>query len=150
MPYDDDGLVRLNREECMDLLSSASFGRVGVSVRALPAILPVTIAVINELVVFRTIPGTKLAYAATGSILAVEADEYDPATGEGWSVLVRGVATELADPTTVARARELLTESWIGDESAEHYIGVGCDLVTGRRLHRAGERVGDTATPTAT
>ncbi len=137
MPF-DEGLVRLSREECMDLLSGASFGRVGVSVQALPAILPVTMAVIGGLVVFRTIPGTKLAYAATGSILAVEVDEYDPATDQGWSVLVRGVASELADPNTVAQARRLLAGSWIGDGAAEHYIGVSCDLVTGRRLHCPG------------
>ena len=118
----------------MDLLAGASFGRVGVSVHALPAILPVNMAVIGELVAFRTIPGTKLAYAATGSILAVEVDTYDAATGQGWSVLVRGVASELADPATVERARELLAGSWIGERAAEHYIGVSCDLVTGRRL----------------
>ena len=133
MPF-DEGLVRLSREECMELLAGASLGRVGVSVQALPAILPVTMAVFDQAVVFRTIPGTKLAFAAAGSILAVEADEYDHATGDGWSVLVRGVASELVDPVAVGRARELLAGSWIGDETAEHYIGVSCDLVTGRRL----------------
>lgn len=133
MPF-DEGLVRLSREECMQLLAGAGFGRVGVSVQALPAILPVTMAVIDEMVVFRTIPGTKLAYAAMGSILAVEADEYDPTAGDGWSVLVRGVASELVSPSDVARARELLANSWIGDGAAEHYVGVSCDLVTGRRL----------------
>ena len=126
----------------MELLSPAWFGRVGVSVHALPAILPVVIAVVGERIVFRTIPGTKLAHAATGSILAVEADGYDRETGEGWSVLVRGVATELVDSATLSRARELLAHSWIGETAAEHYIGVGCDLVTGRRLRR-GSNLGD-------
>ena len=97
MPY-DSGLARLSRDECLGLLATASFARVGVSVEALPAILPVMIATIDETVIFRTVPGTKLAYAATGPILAVEADEYDADVGDGWSVLVRGVATELEDP----------------------------------------------------
>lgn len=128
----------------MALLASASFGRVGVSVEALPAILPVTIALMDESVVFRTIPGTKLAYATKGSILAVEADHYDAALGDGWSVLVRGVATELVDGGDIDRARELLTGSWISGHAAEHYVGVGCDLVTGRRLHHrlAGQQEG--------
>lgn len=143
MPF-DDGLARLSRQECLALLASASFGRVGVSVEALPAILPVTIALMDESVVFRTIPGTKLAYATKGSILAVEADQYDAALGDGWSVLVRGVASELVDAGDIGRARELLADSWINGHTAEHYVGVGCDLVTGRRLHQqlAGQQEG--------
>jgi uncharacterized protein len=133
MPF-DEGLIRLNRQECLSLLATASFARVGVNVDALPAILPVTIAVMDDAVVFRTIPGTKLAYAAAGAVLAVEADHYDPSLETGWSVLVRGVASELDDPDDVARARELLTASWIDGDAAEHFISVSCDLITGRRL----------------
>ncbi len=140
MPY-DHGLARLSREQCLALFAGATLGRVGISVDALPAILPVTIALLDDRVVFRTIPGTKLDYAAVGSILAVEADRYDPATGEGWSVLVRGIASVLTEATLISRARALLAHSWIGDASAEHYVGVNCDLVTGRRLR---------ATPAAT
>lgn len=135
MPF-DEGLVELNREECMTLLASTSFGRVGVSVDALPAIVPVTIAVTGGAVVFRTIPGTKLAYATAHSVLAVEADYYDPSLRDGWSVLVRGVASKLVDARDIARARERLPVSWM-DGAAEHYVRVGCDLVTGRRLRHA-------------
>jgi hypothetical protein len=118
----------------MALLSSTSFARVGVSVEALPAILPVTITLDDERIVFRTVPGTKLAHAAAGAILAVEADAFDPVAGDGWSVLVRGVATELRDAAEIARVGALLRETWIGPDTAEHYVGVSCDLVTGRRL----------------
>ena len=127
----------MTRDECVALLASASFGRVGISVEALPAILPVTIAMMDDSVIFRTIPGTKLAFAAAGAILAVEVDEYDPSIRNGWSVLVRGTAAEITDPRAIDRARELLADSWIGDESAEHFVGVSCDLVTGRRLRRS-------------
>jgi len=133
MPY-DAGLTRLSRDECMALLRRASIARVGVSVEALPAILPVTIAVLDEQVIFQTIPGTKLDHASVGSILAVEADDFDPVAGDGWSVLVRGVAAELVDAAAIARAHLLLPETWIDPEFAEHYVGVSCDLVTGRRL----------------
>jgi len=118
----------------MALLASVSFARVGVSVEALPAILPVTIAVMDKSVIFRTIPGTKLAHAAAGSILAIEADHYVTSEGRGWSVLVRGVASELLDEHNITRARELLTDSWIDGQTAERYVNVSCDLVTGRRL----------------
>ncbi len=118
----------------MALLEQTSFARVGVSVDALPAILPVTITLLDERIVFRTVPGTKLAMASQGSILAVEADGYDETVGEGWSVLVRGVATELTLPSALDRARAQLAGSWIDGETAEHYVAVSCDLVTGRRL----------------
>jgi hypothetical protein len=97
----------------------------------------VTIAVVDDRVVFRTVPGTKLAHAAAGSILAIEADAYDATAGDGWSVLVRGVASELSDATEIAHARALLSDSWIGPGVTEHFVSVSCDLVTGRRLHPA-------------
>lgn len=132
MPF-DQGLTRLSRDECMGLLAATTFARVGVSVDALPAILPVTIVVMDDAIVFRTVPGTKLAYAAAGAVLAVEADAYDSSTREGWSVLVRGVAMEVSEPGTIEHARSLLANSWI-DGAAEHYVRVSCDLVTGRLL----------------
>jgi nitroimidazol reductase NimA-like FMN-containing flavoprotein (pyridoxamine 5'-phosphate oxidase superfamily) len=128
------GLARLNREECLALLARSSFGRVGVSVDALPAILPVTITLIDDAVIFRTVPGTKLAYAARNAVLAIEADDYDPAAGRGWSVLVRGVASQLEDPDEIDRARSALDRSWISETVGEHFVRVSCDLVTGRRL----------------
>jgi nitroimidazol reductase NimA-like FMN-containing flavoprotein (pyridoxamine 5'-phosphate oxidase superfamily) len=128
------GLSRLDREQCMALLAGASFGRVGVSVDALPAILPVRLALIDGALVFRTVPGTKLAAAARNAVLAVEIDEYDPATAEGWSVLVRGVARELDDDDEIEMARPVLHRSWIPIGAEEHFVRVACDLVTGRRL----------------
>jgi nitroimidazol reductase NimA-like FMN-containing flavoprotein (pyridoxamine 5'-phosphate oxidase superfamily) len=134
------GLARLNRAQCLELLGGSSFGRVGVSVDALPAILPVAIALIDEDVVFRTVPGTKLAAAARNAVLAVEADEYDPATGDGWSVLVRGVARQLEHDDEIALARSVLDRSWIPEGVDEHFVRVACDLVTGRRLADHGGR----------
>jgi nitroimidazol reductase NimA-like FMN-containing flavoprotein (pyridoxamine 5'-phosphate oxidase superfamily) len=134
------GLARLNREQCLGLLAHSSFGRVGISVDALPAILPVTIALLDDDVVFRTVPGTKLAYAARNAVLAIEVDDYDPTTREGWSVLVRGVATQLEDEDEIARARSVLDRSWIPEASGEHFVRVSSDLVTGRRLEDQGNR----------
>jgi nitroimidazol reductase NimA-like FMN-containing flavoprotein (pyridoxamine 5'-phosphate oxidase superfamily) len=132
------GLSRLDREQCMALLAGASFGRVGVSVDALPAILPVKIALLDDGVVFRTVPGTKLAYAARNAVLAVEADEYDSETGGGWSVLVRGVARQLENDDEIELARSVLERSWIPDGAGEHFVRVACDLVTGRQLEKDG------------
>jgi nitroimidazol reductase NimA-like FMN-containing flavoprotein (pyridoxamine 5'-phosphate oxidase superfamily) len=126
-------LSELSRAECLRLLESAAVGRIGVSIDALPAIFPVFITVVDGVVAFRTVPGTKLAAASAGAIVALEADTFDDRTGEGWSVLVRGVATETTDDTRIATARGRLKETWI-DGAPMHLVEISPDLVTGRRL----------------
>jgi nitroimidazol reductase NimA-like FMN-containing flavoprotein (pyridoxamine 5'-phosphate oxidase superfamily) len=126
-------LSRLNREECFRLLEGARLARVGVSIDALPAIFPVFMTVMDGNLVFRTIPGTKLTAATRGEIVAVEADEFDDASGEGWSVLVRGVARELDDVHRAELARSELQPRWMYG-AGEHFVEVSTDLVTGRRI----------------
>jgi nitroimidazol reductase NimA-like FMN-containing flavoprotein (pyridoxamine 5'-phosphate oxidase superfamily) len=125
--------ARLNREECLLLLEGARLARVGVSVDALPAIFPVLMTMMDESIIFRTIPGTKLTAASRGEIVAVEADHFDEANGEGWSVLVRGVARELLNAQRAEEARVHLQPRWMYG-AAEHFVEVSTDLVTGRRV----------------
>lgn len=133
-------LAQLSRSESLALVDSVGFGRVGVSIGALPAVLPVVLGRLGDAIVFRTAPGTKLALASAGAVVAIEVDDFDRATGMGWSVLVRGLAAELMDPTEVARARSVLADTWLDDHHAQHYVRVGLDLVTGRRLGPPGSR----------
>jgi nitroimidazol reductase NimA-like FMN-containing flavoprotein (pyridoxamine 5'-phosphate oxidase superfamily) len=49
----------LGEDECIDLLRQVPVGRIAVTVDALPVIFPITIAVVDGAVVFRTPPGTK-------------------------------------------------------------------------------------------
>jgi len=129
-------LAQLSRPECLALVDSVGFGRVGVSIGALPAVLPVVLALLGDAIVFRTAPGTKLALASTGAVVAIEMDDFERASGAGWSVLVRGLASEITDPAAIAGARSVLADTWLDDHHAQHYVRVGLDLVTGRRLGR--------------
>ena len=97
-------LRELSRARCLELLATAGLGRVGVSLRALPVILPVRYAVIGGRVVFRTAPGSKLTAATRRSVVAFEADRHDPCGAWGWSVLVQGVAAEVTAATDRAEA----------------------------------------------
>ena len=103
-------LRELSRARCLDLLATAGLGRVGVSVRALPVILPVSYAVMGETVVFQTAPGSKLTAAMRRSVVAFEADRCDPCGAWGWSVLVQGVASLVSDPARQAAVRGLLAQ----------------------------------------
>jgi nitroimidazol reductase NimA-like FMN-containing flavoprotein (pyridoxamine 5'-phosphate oxidase superfamily) len=126
-------LHELSRHEALRLLADARLGRVALSVDALPVVLPVFVAMVDDRIVFRTVPGTKLTAAVNETIVAVEADRLDEHTGEGWSVLVRGIARELTDPVATDLARTRLGSTWL-DGAAEHLVEVTTDLVTGRRL----------------
>jgi uncharacterized protein len=118
----------------MTLLMEASVGRLGLSIEALPVILPVNYVLIDDSIVFRTVHGTKLDAATRHAVVAFEVDQYEPDGSAGWSVLVRGRASEITDPEipTTARARGL--SSWALDGAADHYILIDTDVVTGRRF----------------
>lgn len=130
----DRGLAEVSHAECMRLLGRATFGRVGLCVDGVPAIFPVIVALVDDVVVFRTVPGTKLEMASGGAVVALEVDEFDRERREGWSVLVRGLASVVDDDDLAARARAVLVPTWIGEDAAEHLVQISTDLVTGRRL----------------
>ena len=129
----------LNREQCLELLGTVAVGRVGVSIRALPAILPVNFVLAGGQILFRTIPGTKLDAAAAGAVVAFEADGFDPGGGSGWSVLVQGICSEVTDPDDLARLAHLPLEPWaFGPGVADRLVRVETSFVSGRRFQRAG------------
>jgi nitroimidazol reductase NimA-like FMN-containing flavoprotein (pyridoxamine 5'-phosphate oxidase superfamily) len=126
-------LRELSRARCFDLLATAVVGRVGVSVRALPVILPVGYVVAGERVVFRTAPGAKLDAAVHRSVVAFETDRYDPAGDWGWSVLVQGVASEISGVAELDEARAMLGRDWpFLTEDLVRFISIEGTFVSGR------------------
>jgi nitroimidazol reductase NimA-like FMN-containing flavoprotein (pyridoxamine 5'-phosphate oxidase superfamily) len=129
------GLYGLTPDECLRLLKTVPVGRVGVTVDALPAILPVNFVVSDGTIVFRTVLGSKLDAATAGMVVAFEADHYGTDTDRwGWSVLVRGVAEEITDPTELEHARSLPLESWALDGRADRYVKIAPTIISGRRI----------------
>jgi uncharacterized protein len=125
----------LSRPECLELLAEATVGRVGVSMGALPAILPVHFALLGQSVLFRTIPGTRLDIATNGAVIAFEADAYEPDGSAGWSVLVQGFALEVTDPGELAEAKSTPITPWRGGELAERLLRIDINQMTGRQFH---------------
>ena len=74
----------LDEPECRQLLRDRTFGRVGVQIGTELAVLPVYYAIVDDDIVFRTSPGTKLTAALVGARVAFEIDNPSP----GWSVLI--------------------------------------------------------------
>jgi hypothetical protein len=131
-------LETISRNECVELLGTRQVGRLGFLQGADVVILPVNYAVDGEIVVFRTDPGAKLEGAPLSRV-AFEVDAIDPATQQGWSVLIQGVGEELtpAYREVYERARSLPVDSWSPGEK-QHWVRIVPTRITGRRLTRSG------------
>lgn len=125
----------LSREECMDLLRTQAVGRVGLQFGTAPAVLPVVFGLLDDDVVFRTDPGTKLTAALMGVMVAFEVDHADVVSRTGWSVLVVGKAEEVRDRATREKVEALGIEPW-APEGRDHVVRISTRSITGRRLGR--------------
>ena len=87
-------LRELSRDECLRHLRESRIGRVAVTHRALPAIVPVNY-VVDHGIVFRTRADGMLDRACRGQVVAFEVDAMAEDGSSGWSVMVVGVANGL-------------------------------------------------------
>lgn len=123
----------LPRTECLALLANSSVGRLGVSIGALPAILPVNYCLHDDAVIIRTIPGSKLDAATAQSVVAFEVDHHEPDGESGWSVLVQGVAEEITDPAEVTRLQSLPLRAWAFPSGEAHrFLRIDTRIIGGR------------------
>lgn len=124
----------IRREECLRRLGHGGVGRIAVTVGALPAIFPVNYALMDDDVVFRTTPGTKLSLASRSAVVAFEVDEVDPVYHEGWSVMVVGRTEEITEPADLVRAERLPLARWARTGGPESFVRIRSELITGREL----------------
>ncbi len=124
----------LDRQDCLELLREESVGRVALTARALPVVLPVNFALLNGDIVWRSAQGTKLNDASAGFVVAFEVDRYEPDHRRGWSVMVQGLAHVITDADQLERARQLPLEPWALEGVADRYVCLVPNIVTGRRI----------------
>ena len=78
----------------MRLLASVDYGRVVFTLNALPAIRPVNHLVDDGRIIIRTRLTTTISAvmgsARSGVVVAYEADNFDPQSRAGWSVVATG------------------------------------------------------------
>ncbi|MCX5071163.1 pyridoxamine 5'-phosphate oxidase family protein [Streptomyces sp. NBC_00513] len=135
----------LDRAEALRLLGTVSLGRIVFTQHALPAVRPVNHLVEGEDVIVRIHDGGALASLVPpanvpGVVVAYEADVIDSATHLGWSVVVTGYATPVADADEMDRFAALL-RPWAGHPMTGA-LRIRPDLVTGFRLE-ADRKAGD-------
>jgi uncharacterized protein len=88
---------------CQELLTSQSVGRVAWQAADGPQILPVTYAWYEGTIIFRTSPYGVLSELIRPTEVALEIDELDQNTHQGWSVVVQGRAQGVAEPDELVR-----------------------------------------------
>lgn len=129
----DEGLELLPEDEARALLASAEVGRVGVTIGALPAIFPVNFRVIDDAIVFRTSPGSKLSAALEGAVVAFEADHYATEDRTGWSVLAVGRAEVVHDLDVTGKVLAAQLEPF-ADGRRKFIVRIEPTFLSGRRI----------------
>lgn len=135
MPTDRNGLLVLDEKESMRALTHhpAKVGRVGMIVMGRPDVLPVNYGIVDDAIVFRTAPGTKLDSARERQPVAFEADVIDETWEEGWSVIAYGHAQVVDDPDELKRLERLPVRSW-GPGHKSTWVRVEIDEISGRQI----------------
>lgn len=128
-------LVELDRGESLALLASVPYGRVVFTQKALPAIRLVNHLVDAGRIFIRTRLTAKVSQAARApqaTVVAYEADQFDPQQRTGWSVVATGFARPVTDETDSARLSAALVP-WV-DLAMDTILVIEPEFVTGYRL----------------
>lgn len=131
---DRSGLEVLDHTTCLDLLASVPIGRIAVIDGGEIAVLPVNHVVLDGRVCFRTAPGAKLDAAVMQHVVTFEADDHDPETHTGWSVVVKGRADLVTDDDQLQRLRDAGIRPWSSPTYRTNWVTLHANSVSGRRI----------------
>jgi nitroimidazol reductase NimA-like FMN-containing flavoprotein (pyridoxamine 5'-phosphate oxidase superfamily) len=126
-------LIELDPRECLELLTAKSVGRIAYTTDTGARILPVNYVLVDDCVIFRTVPDGEIFHHALDSVCAFEIDETDEFFQSGWSVVAVG-RLELATEDDFARMRfGKLPEPWASG-NRYMFVRLPCDQISGRRV----------------
>ena len=126
-------LRTLSPDECISLLEPGGIGRVGIASAEGIMMLPVNFAVTRKAIIFRTAPDTLLALYANAQV-SFEADRFDEALHEGWSVLVHGHAHQVTDEREVKHLEDRTHLKPWAPGARDVYVRIAPTQISGRRI----------------
>jgi nitroimidazol reductase NimA-like FMN-containing flavoprotein (pyridoxamine 5'-phosphate oxidase superfamily) len=124
----------IGREQCVQLLTEHSIGRVAWQGTEGPQIIPVTYAWFEGAVIFRTSPYGVLSELMRPTEVAFEVDEFDENQHHGWSVVVHGRTKAVAEHSELSR---MWTTSGVvpwASGTRNLFIHITPHQLTGRRV----------------
>ena len=120
------GFAALTSEECRRLLRANRIGRLAVTVGALPCVLPVQYAAVDDRLLLRTPGHHEVGDGIDGQVVGFETDDLDLDHGVGWCVSVTGTVRIVADPGHLDDVHP-----WFSDGLV---LSLTTDLVAGHRV----------------
>ncbi len=124
----------IDEAQCIELMVSTPIGRVGFNSGDAPLVLPVNFAMHEGAVVFRTLEGLKLAAAAQGQMVCFEVDQWDARDKSGWSVVVRGQASEVTGWAEIEQLENLGLTPWSREKWRPLWVKIEPTEISGRVL----------------
>jgi hypothetical protein len=123
----------LDRDECLRLLAGQEVGRLALAVAGYPEVFPINFVLDGDTIVFCTAEGTKFAALFVSNTVAFETDGLDAASGDAWSVVVKGTAEEIA-VHDVPDESAFPLYPWSATPKSR-FVRLTPDRITGRRFH---------------
>jgi uncharacterized protein len=123
----------LTADTCWSRLAQVPTGRLCFVDGGEPTVLPMNHVVDGHSIVVRTASGTAPQRLGAGAAVAFEADATQPATCEGWSVVVRGHLAEVTDEQELADVGRLPLHPWASGRR-DHYLRLRPWVITGREI----------------
>lgn len=121
----------LSAARSLRLLGGVPLGRIAFTSEAMPQIRPVNHALDDEDIIIRSHVGAAIL-ATHGQVVSYEADQLDPDTRLGWTVIVLGKAQVVQEPGEVARYQRMV-EPWI-DRQMDYIIRIRPTTITGYEI----------------
>lgn len=127
-------IQNLNEQDCYDMLSTTTVGRIGFVVDGRVQIFPVNYRASGQELLLRTsADGSLRRLADDEAPAAFEIDFHDDSAGTGWSVLMHGHLRRVTgDESPAAPAR---ITPWAGDDR-ETPLRFIIESIAGRRVRR--------------
>lgn len=126
----DLAVRELDRTECLALLATTNLGRLALTRRALPMIVPARYVVSDERAVIHLSTGLDHVAWLDGEVVALQVSAFDETQTYGWSVCVTGAAHGTPDP---GRTQDHPKAPWIATGGGD-LITLSTDIIHGQRL----------------
>jgi nitroimidazol reductase NimA-like FMN-containing flavoprotein (pyridoxamine 5'-phosphate oxidase superfamily) len=126
-----DDAFGLSESQCQELLASESFGRISLTMRALPVIMPINYGYLGGSVILGMSDGPARRAIAGGNVIALGVDSGNT-TDTFWTVLAIGRATEITDRNQTTEYRRMGLMDLTGTPAA-HYLQLRPDIIAGYR-----------------
>lgn len=126
-----DEILELDRDECLARITAAPYGRIAAGAAGQLDVFPINHRLLDDTVIFRTAPGTKLVELTIHHEVVFEIDGVEG--GEAYSVVVKGRAEELVHSDELERAAATGLHPWAAVRR-DRWMRIVPTTITGRRF----------------